>query len=83
MIYQLPNGKIINISIEAYLRMSDEDLRYINESNFGSSVEDVSPFAVTEDFTDDVTEDIQFVEEYLEDLPEDIEFLDEVDFDEE
>jgi len=79
MIYQLPNGKIINISIEAYLRMSDEDLRYINESNFGSSVEDVSPFDIIEDTTDD----IQFVEDYLEDLPEDIEFLDDVDFEEE
>jgi len=79
MIYQLPNGKIINISIEAYLRMSDEDLRYINESNFGSSVEDVSPFDIIEDTTDD----IQFVEDYLEDLPEDIEFPDDVDFDEE
>jgi hypothetical protein len=78
MIYQLPNGKIINISIEAYLRMSDEDLRYINESNFGSNVEDTSPFDVTED----TTENIQFVEDYIEDLPEDIEFPDDIDSEE-
>jgi hypothetical protein len=78
MIYQLPNGKIINISIEAYLRMSDEDLRYINESNFGSNVEDASPFDVTED----TTENIQFVEDYIEDLPEDIEFPDDIDSEE-
>lgn len=75
MIYQLPNGKIINISVEAYLRMSDEDLRYLNESDFGSSIGDASPFDVTED----TTENLQFVEDYIEDLPEDIEFPDEID----
>ena len=79
MIYQLPNGKVINISIEAYLRMSDEDLRYLDESNFGSSIGDANPFDVTED----TTESIQFVEDYIEDLPEDIEFPDDIDFDEE
>ena len=79
MIYQLPNGKIINISVEAYLRMSDEDLRYIDESNFGISIGDTSPFDVTED----TTENLQFVEDYIEDLPEDIEFPDDIDLDEE
>lgn len=78
MIYQLPNGKIINISVEAYLRMSDEDLRYLNESDFGSSIGDASPFDVTED----TTENLQFVEDYIEDLPEDIEFPDDIDLDE-
>jgi hypothetical protein len=78
MIYQLPNGKIINISVEAYLRMSDEDLRYLNESDFGNSIGDASPFDVTED----TTENLQFVEDYIEDLPEDIEFPDDVDFEE-
>jgi hypothetical protein len=75
MIYQLPNGKIINISIEAYLRMSDEDLRYLNESEFGSSIGDASPFDVSEE----TTESLHFVEDYIEDLPEDIEFPDDID----
>jgi hypothetical protein len=79
MIYQLPNGKIINISVEAYLRMSDEDLRYLNESEFGSHVGDTNPF----DITEDTTEHLQFVEDYIEDLPEDIEFPDDIDLDEE
>lgn len=78
MIYQLPNGKIINISIEQYLRMSDEELHYLNESNFGSSIGDASPFDVNED----TAESVQFVEDYIEDLPEDIEFPDDVDLDE-
>jgi hypothetical protein len=75
MIYQLPNGKIINISIESYLRMSDEDLRYLNESNFGSNIGNANPF----DITEDTTENIDFVEDYIEDLPEDIEFPDDID----
>ena len=75
MIYQLPNGKIINISVEAYLRMSDEDLRYLNESEFGSSIGDASPFDVSEE----TAESLNFVEDYIEDLPDDIEFPDDID----
>jgi hypothetical protein len=78
MIYQLPNGKIINISIEAYLRMSDEDLRYLNESEFGSSISNDNPFAVSEDSA----ESLHFVEDYIEELPEEIDFPDDADIEE-
>lgn len=37
MIYQLPSGKIINISIESYLKMTDDDFKYMEERNIGSS----------------------------------------------
>lgn len=37
MIYQLPSGKIINISIESYLKMTDDDFKYMEERNMGSS----------------------------------------------
>jgi hypothetical protein len=29
MLYQLPNGKVINISIEQYLNMTDLDIQYL------------------------------------------------------
>lgn len=48
MIYQLPNGKIIYISIEVYLSMSDDDLKYINETNIGSSYSG-NPFKISEE----------------------------------
>lgn len=35
MIYQLPNGKIINITIEQYLELTDEDIQYLMSINFG------------------------------------------------
>lgn len=79
MIYQLPNGKIVNISIEAYLRMSDDELKYLNESNIGSHIGDKNPFDVNED----LTEDLHYVDENIEELPEEIDFLDCEDFDEE
>ena len=37
IIYQLPNGKIVNLSIDAFLRMSDDDLKYMDEKNIGTS----------------------------------------------
>jgi hypothetical protein len=35
MIYQLPNGKVIEISTEQYLDMSDEELEYLIAYNYG------------------------------------------------
>lgn len=35
MIYQLPNGKIINITVEQYLEMTDADIEYLVSIDFG------------------------------------------------
>lgn len=40
MIYQLPNGKVIEISTEQYLEMSDEELEYLIAYNYGDVMED-------------------------------------------
>ena len=40
MIYQLPNGKSIELSIEQYLRMTDEDLKGLVAYNFGEEFND-------------------------------------------
>lgn len=39
MFYQLPNGKVIEISTEQYLDMSDEDFEYLMAYNHGDVVE--------------------------------------------
>ena len=39
MIYQLPNGKTIEISVEQYLDMSDEELNQLNAYPLGESIE--------------------------------------------
>lgn len=39
MLYQLPNGKVIEISTEQYFEMSDEDFEYLMAHNHGDVVE--------------------------------------------
>jgi hypothetical protein len=43
MIYQLPSGKCIEISLEQYLRMTDEDFEMYLAYNYGEELND--PFA--------------------------------------
>lgn len=43
MNYQLPNGKVIYISVEEYLSMTDEDIQYFIASDFGETV--INPFS--------------------------------------
>lgn len=40
MLYQLPNGKVIEISTEQYIEMSDEEFEYLIAYNYGDAVED-------------------------------------------
>lgn len=40
MLYQLPNGKVIEISTEQYFEMSDEELEYLIAYNYGDVIED-------------------------------------------
>lgn len=39
MLYQLPNGKVIEISTEQYIEMSDEELEYLIAYNYGEVME--------------------------------------------
>jgi len=39
MFYQLPNGKVIEISTEQFVEMSDEDFEYLIAYNYGDVVE--------------------------------------------
>lgn len=44
MIYQLSNGKVIELSIEAFLSMSDEDLRDLDLLSDEFSINVSNPF---------------------------------------
>jgi hypothetical protein len=35
MLYQLPNGHTVEISLEEYLSLSDDELKSLNGSNYG------------------------------------------------
>jgi hypothetical protein len=40
MLYNLPNGKVIEISVEQYLDMDDEEFEYLLSINYGELIED-------------------------------------------
>ncbi len=39
MFYQLPNGRVIEISTEQYFEMTDEELEYLIAYNYGEPLE--------------------------------------------
>jgi hypothetical protein len=90
MIYQLPNGKCIEMSIEQFLKMTDQDLKNLLAYNHGEEFND--PFIhsvlrhgparedIEEDLDDDFTE--EEVEDLLDVAPEDKIFDDDyIDYD--
>ena len=38
MLYQLPNGKVIQLSIDQYLALTDQDLQYLVAINYGETI---------------------------------------------
>jgi hypothetical protein len=42
MLYQLPDGRVIELSTEQYFDLSDEDLRSLVSTNYGENIE--NPF---------------------------------------
>lgn len=42
MLYQLPNGKTISISVDQWLDMTDEDIQFLVSINYGDII--LSPF---------------------------------------
>jgi hypothetical protein len=90
MIYQLPNGKCIEMSIEQFLKMTDEELKNLVAYNHGEEFND--PFMhsvlrygpareeIEEELEDDFSEEI--VEDLLDVAPEDKIFDDDyIDYD--
>lgn len=84
MLYQLPNGKAIEISTEQYLEMTDEDFEYLMAYNygeiqenpwFGSVITKAAPIDIPEEITPELTDLSQ--DEKLLDLDLDTELLDE------
>jgi hypothetical protein len=53
MIYSLPNGKVIEMSIEQFLRMTDDDLQYFIARNAGDEYADPFTDSVLADLSDD------------------------------
>lgn len=80
MIYQLPTGKIIYLTLEEFLDLTDEDIRYLISVNAGHHAPPRNPFVgspieqkpVKESDEDEEEEDEDELEEETppEDFPE-------------
>ena len=42
MLYQLPNGKVIYLSVEQFLELTEQDIQYMMSIDFGDHI--VNPF---------------------------------------
>lgn len=68
IIYQLPNGKIVYLSVEQFLSLKDDDIKYMLENNFGSEVS--NPFSIKspkqiDEYEEDINDD-NYTDDYDE-----------------
>jgi hypothetical protein len=68
MIYSLPNGKVIELSIEQFLRMTDDDVQHMIARNMGDEYADPFQDSVLSDLSDDEMDRIILSELDDEDL---------------
>jgi hypothetical protein len=40
MLYQLPNGKVVHLSVEEFLDLTDEDIQYLMSIDYGEHIRD-------------------------------------------
>ena len=77
MIYQLPNGKVINLSIEDFLQLTDDDIKLLISANAGEVIIDPFQGSVLEDNVKGKIEYIEELDDYnVEDISDDAYSLD-------
>jgi hypothetical protein len=70
MLYQLKNGRCIELTVEQYLRMSDEELESLELISWSMRVED--PFAISVLIYGSSTQDEEEFDDYGEIYEEDL-----------
>ena len=68
MQYQLPNGKVVHLSIEEYLDLTDEDVQYLMSIDYGEHIGDPFTGSAVEKNTRDKYYDFDFLSQDDEDL---------------
>ena len=74
MLYQLPNGKVVHLSIEEYLELTDLDIQFLMSIDYGEHIIDPFTGSAVEKNTREKYIDIEFLplEDYdLDDIPSD------------
>lgn len=79
--YQLPNGKVVQMSVDEYLSLSDKDIQYLLSINAGDYISNpwtgsvITKKGLIPDEDLDV-EEIEFYEEYFSEEWEDLNEID-------
>jgi hypothetical protein len=68
MLYQLPNGKVVYLSIEEYLDLSDEDVQYLMSIDYGEYIGDPFTGSAVENNSKEIYYDFEFLPKDDEDL---------------
>lgn len=71
MLYQLPNGKVIHLTVEEYLDLTDEDIQYLMSIDYGEYVRDPFKGSAVENNSTDRYYDFEFLVQDEED-PNDV-----------
>jgi len=74
MLYQLPNGKVVHLTIEEYLSLTDEDIQYLMSIDYGEHIRDPFTGSAVEKNIREKYMDTDFLpmEDYdLNDIPSD------------
>jgi len=66
MLYQLPNGKCVELTMEQFLRMTDEELKGMVAFNAGDEVNDPFALSVLRYGPHRLAEDIDDIDDYEE-----------------
>jgi hypothetical protein len=66
--YQLPNGKVVHLSIEEYLDLTDEDVQYLMSIDYGEHIRDPFSGSAVSKNTKEKYYDFEFLPEDDEDL---------------
>lgn len=68
MLYQLPNGKVVHLSIEEYLDLTDEDIQYLMSLDYGEHIRDPFTGSAVENNTKEKYYDFEFLSQDEEDI---------------
>jgi hypothetical protein len=72
MIYQLPNGKVINISIDQFLDLTDQDIQYFMSINGGDYASNPFTDSACIENAKEKSYDFEFLpNDEIDDIPDD------------
>jgi hypothetical protein len=61
MQYQLPNGKVVHLSVEEFLDLTDEDIQYLMSIDYGEHIRDPFTGSAVEKNTKEKYYDFDFI----------------------